>query len=142
MAKNLILKVGVKGAKKSVAGLKNVSSAIGGIGVKAGIATAGLSVLSTKLAGDFQKSLFEISTLTNDFSDRALTKMSRELRNASASSGLALSSLSKAKYDIVSAGFSGAAESAEVLSATTKLAVGGVTSAAEVLGKCYLLLKV
>ncbi len=131
MAKNLILKVGQKGAKKTAGALKSVGGAIGSIGTKAAIATAGIGVLSTKLAGDFQKSLFEVSTLTNDFSDVALKKMSRELMSVASSSGLALSSISKAKYDIVSAGFSGAADSAAVLGASAKLAVGGVTSAAE-----------
>ena len=131
MAKNLILKVGQKGAKKTRSALNSVGGAIGSIGVKASIATTGLSALSTKLAGDFQKSLFEVSTLTNDFSDVALKKMSRELMSVASSSGLALSSVSKAKYDIVSAGFGGAAESAAVLSASAELAVGGVTSAAE-----------
>ena len=57
--------------------------------------------------------------------------MSNELRSVSASSGLALDSLSKARYDIVSAGFSEAADSAAVLDASARLAVGGVTSAAE-----------
>ena len=131
MAKNLILKISEKGAKKTTTALKNVGSAVGSIGVKAGIATAGLATLSAKLAGDFQQSLLEVSTLTGDFSDVALKKMSRELRQVASSSGLALDSISKAKYDIVSAGFSGAAESAEILRVSTDLAVGGVTSAAE-----------
>tara|TARA_R100001163_G_C5067080_1_gene205942 strand:- start:588 stop:2702 length:2115 start_codon:yes stop_codon:yes gene_type:complete len=131
MAKNLILKVSEKGAKKTATALKSVGSAVKDVGVKAGIATAGIGVLSAKLAGDFQKSLLEVSTLTGDFSDVALKKMSRELRQVASDSGLALDSISKAKYDIVSAGFSGAAESAEVLRVSAQLAVGGVTSAAE-----------
>ena len=131
MAKNLILRVGVKGTQKALGGLKSVGNAVGGIGIKAGIATAGLATLSAKLAGDFQKSLLEVSTLTGDFSDVALKKMSKELRQVASDSGLALGSISKAKYDIVSAGFSSAAESAEVLRVSAELAVGGVTSAAE-----------
>jgi len=131
MAKNLILKVSEKGAKKTANALKSVGSAVKDVGVKAGIATAGIGVLSAKLAGDFQKSLLEVSTLTGDFSDVALKKMSRELRQVASDSGLALGSISKAKYDIVSAGFSSAAESAEVLRVSAQLAVGGVTSAAE-----------
>ena len=131
MAKNLILRVGVKGTQKALGGLKSVGNAVGGIGIKAGVATAGLATLSAKLAGDFQKSLLEVSTLTGDFSDVALKKMSKELRQVASDSGLALGSISKAKYDIVSAGFSSAAESAEVLRVSAELAVGGVTSAAE-----------
>jgi len=131
MAKNLILKISEKGAKKTATALKSVGSAVKDVGIKAGVATAGIGVLSAKLSGDFQKSLLEVSTLTGDFSDVALKKMSRELRQVASSSGLALDSISKAKYDIVSAGFSNAAESAEILSVSTELAVGGVTSAAE-----------
>ena len=57
--------------------------------------------------------------------------MSKELRSVAISSGVALDSLSKAKYDIVSAGFSSVADSAEVLEVSSRLAVGGVTSVAE-----------
>ena len=131
MAKNLILKVGIKGANKTTGALKSVGSAVTSIGVKAGIATAGVGVLSTKLAGDFQKSLLEISTLLGKTTTKDLDRMSKELRSVAISSGVALDSLSKAKYDIVSAGFSSVADSAEVLSVSSKLAVGGVTSVAE-----------
>ncbi len=131
MAKNLILKVSEKGAKKTASALKSVGGAVSDIGKKAGIATAGIGLLSTKLAGDFQKNLFEVGTLMKDFNNVQLKQMSKELRNVASSSGLALSSISKAKYDIVSAGFSNAADSAEVLKASAELAVGGVTSAAE-----------
>ncbi len=131
MAKNLILKVAEKGAKKTASALKSVGGAVSDIGKKASIATAGIGLLSTKLAGDFQKNLFEVGTLMKDFNNVQLKQMSKELRNVASSSGLALGSISKAKYDIVSAGFSNAADSAEVLEASAQLAVGGVTSAAE-----------
>jgi TP901 family phage tail tape measure protein len=82
------------------------------------------------LAGDFSKSLREISTLMDNVTEKDIKKMSKELRVLSGASGLALDSLSKAKYDIVSAGFANAADSAEVLAVSAKLAVGGVTTAA------------
>lgn len=131
MAKNLILKVGIKGARKTTGALKSVGSAVTSIGIKAGIATAGFGAFSTKLAGDFQKSLLEVSTLLNKTTSKDLDTMSRELRSVAISSGVALDSLAKAKYDIVSAGFSSAADSAKVLGVSSKLAVGGVTSVAE-----------
>jgi TP901 family phage tail tape measure protein len=131
MAKNLILKVGIKGAKKTTGALKSVGSAVTSIGIKAGIATAGFGAFSTKLAGDFQKSLLEVSTLLEKTTNRDLDKMSKELRAVAMSSGVALDSLAKAKYDIVSAGFSSVADSAEVLRVSSDLAVGGVTSVAE-----------
>ena len=131
MAKNLIVKVGIKGAKKSVGALKSVGGAVSFVGKASAVTGAGVAALSTKLAGDFQKSLLEISTLMKGTTERDLRVMSKELRAVAVSSGVALDSLSKAKYDIVSAGFSSAAESAEVLNVASKLAVGGVTSVAE-----------
>ena len=119
-----------KGLGKASAGLKGLGRGLGGLVKGAALAGAGIAALSVKLAGDFQKSLKEIGTLMGGLTDKQFKDMSRELRHLSQVSGLALSSLSKAKYDVVSAGFAGAADSAKILSATTRLAVGGVTSAA------------
>ena len=136
-AKQVVLLVKAKGAKVAKRALKGVGSVLKGIGSAAAGVTkataimgAGFAALSTKLAGDFQKNLLEVSTLM-DTSAFNMKKMSAELRNAAGASGLALSSLSKAKYDIVSAGFGGVSESAQVLKTSMELAVGGVTSAAE-----------
>jgi len=114
--------------------LKNAVSGVGRglVGLTKGTALAGAAIgaLSVKLAGDFSKRLAEVSTLMDNTSEKSIKQMGKELRLLSQTSGLALSSLSKAKYDIVSAGFSGAAQSAQVLAASSQLAVGGVTSAA------------
>tara|TARA_R100001443_G_scaffold56496_1_gene67446 strand:- start:375 stop:2360 length:1986 start_codon:yes stop_codon:yes gene_type:complete len=131
MAKNVVIKITQKGAKKTTKALKSVGGAVASVGTKATLVTGGIAALSTKLAGDFQKNLLEVSTLMGKTTNKELANMSRELRLVSQTSGLALSSLSKAKYDIVSAGFSSAAESSKVLAVSAKLAVGGVTSAAE-----------
>ena len=130
MAKNIVLKITQKGASKTAGALKSLTSSAASLGAKVGLVSAGFGALSVKLAGDFQKSLLEVSTLMTKTNDQTLPNLSRELRSVAGSSGLALSSLSKAKYDIVSAGFAGAAESAKILDASAKLAVGGVTSAA------------
>lgn len=130
MAKKIELKVALKGAKKAAGGLKNLTVGLAGMAAKSSLVGAGFATLSVKLAGDFQKSLLEVSTLMKNVNENTLPRMSRELRLVSSSSGLALSSISKAKYDIVSAGFSNAAASAEILNASAQLAVGGVTSAA------------
>ena len=129
--KNVILKVGAKGVKGTVTGLKKVSGSLASIGKKAAIVGAGFTALSTKLAGDFQKNLLEISTLLKDDVDKSLKTIDKSLRNAASASGLALDSLSKAQYDIISAGFGNASDSAIVLEQSMKLAVGGVTSAAQ-----------
>ena len=130
MPKNIVLKISQKGAAKTGQALKSVTGSVIRLGAKSSLVGAGFAVLSTKLAGDFQKSLLEVSTLMTNVNAKTLPNMSRELRAVASSSGLALSSISKAKYDIVSAGFSSAAESANVLAVASRLAVGGVTSAA------------
>ena len=130
MAKSVILKISEKGARKTTEALKGVTKSVVTLGKAAGIATTGFGILSVKLAGDFQKGLLEVSTLMKDFNSNDLPTLSKELRGVAASSGLALNSLTKAKYDIVSAGFSNASQSAILLDASAKLAVGGVTSAA------------
>ena len=119
-----------KGLGKATSGLKGLGRGLGGLVKGTALAGAGVAALSVKLAGDFQKSLKEVGTLMGGLTDRQMKDMSRELRHLSQTSGLALSSLSKAKYDVVSAGFANAADSAKILGATTRLAVGGVTSAA------------
>ncbi len=128
--KQIALKVTAKGAKKAKAVLDKVSTSITKLGKAAAVTAGAFSAFSIKLAGDFQKSLLEISTLM-DKNTFNLSKMSAELRKTAGASGLALSSLSKAKYDIVSAGFGGVSDSAKVLNTSMQLAVGGVTSAAE-----------
>jgi len=130
MPKNIVLKISQKGAAKTGKALKAVTGSVARLGAKSALVGAGFAALSTKLAGDFQKSLLEVSTLMNNVNAKTLPNMSRELRAVASASGLALSSISKAKYDIVSAGFSDAAESANVLAVASKLAVGGVTTAA------------
>lgn len=130
MAKNIVLKISQKGAKKTLSGVKSLSSGLANMSKASAVAGVGVGILSVKLAGDFQKSLLEVSTLMKNVNENTLPRMSRELRVVASSSGLALSSISKAKYDIVSAGFSNAAASAEILNASAQLAVGGVTSAA------------
>ena len=119
-----------KGLGKATSGLKGLGRGLGGLVKGTALAGAGVGILAAKLAGDFSKSLREVGTLMGGLTDRQMKDMSRELRHLSQTSGLALSSLSKAKYDVVSAGFANAADSAKILSATTRLAVGGVTSAA------------
>ena len=131
MMKEVVLKVTAKGVKGAANALKKVGASLTGLAKSASIVGAGFAALSTKLAGDFQKSLLEVSTLMDSKTSPSLKTMSKELRSVASSSGLALSSISKAKYDIGSAGFSIAADSALVLEASSRLAVGGVTSAAE-----------
>ena len=54
-SKNIIVRIGTKGAKPTLRVLKNVSGGLFDIGKKATLVGAGFSALSAKLAGDFQK---------------------------------------------------------------------------------------
>jgi len=128
--KKLLIKIGTKGGKAAKKSLNAIGGSLKKLTKITSVLGTGLAVVSTKLAGDFSKSLREVSTLMDNVAEKDIKKMSNELRQLSGTSGLALASLSKAKYDIVSAGFSKASDSANVLAVSTKLAVGGVTSAA------------
>ena len=89
-----------------------------------------LLVGSVKLAGDMGKGLREIGTLVGGLNDKEFRDMGQELQNIAAISGQAMDSLVKARYDIVSAGFTSAADSAMMLETASQLAMGGVTSVA------------
>ena len=118
-----------KGTDRAKNAVKSLGGGLKSLTKVSVLAGAGIAALSVKLAGDFSKNLREVSTLMDNTSEKSIKKMSKELRLLSQTSGLALSSLSKAKYDVVSAGFADASESAQILAASTQLAVGGVTSA-------------
>ncbi len=112
---------------RTIAGM---GRAIGGLGLKfakfgtiAGVAIAGISI---KLAADLGDGLREVGTLMGGLTDNQMKNMTKELESLAASSGKAIDTLVKAKYDIVSAGFTDAAESAELLKIAADLAVGGV----------------
>jgi len=93
MPKNIVLKISQKGAAKTGKALKAVTGSVARLGAKSALVGAGFAVLSTKLAGDFQKSLLEVSTLMNNVNAKTLPNMSRELRAVASASGLALSSI-------------------------------------------------
>jgi len=97
------------------------------LGVLAGTVLAGIGL---KLAKELDKGLREIGTLMGGLTDKEMKNMGKELMNIASLSGQAMSSLTKAKYDIVSAGFNDAASSAIVLQKASVIAVGGVTDMA------------
>ena len=94
---------------------------------KVALATVGLGVASIKMASDYQKGIAEITTLMGEVAPAAVKKMSDEIKDLAMSSGQALDKLTKARYDIVSAGFSDAADSAKLLEQATRTATAGVT---------------
>lgn len=92
------------------------------------IAFAAVTAGAAKMATDFDKRLREISTLVIGVTENDIKNMSREIRDLANVTGKSLDDIGKAKYDIISAGFTGMAESATLLNTSTRLAVGGVTS--------------
>jgi len=90
-----------------------VAAAMGGIGL-------------AKFAS-FDKSVREIGTLLDNVTERDIKRMGAEIERMSIRFGQSVEKMAKAKYDIISAGFTGAAESAKLLEVSSKLAAAGVT---------------
>ena len=137
--KSLIIKIGVQGGRKAVGALKGVTKGVIGLAKAAkntmfsmkGLAGAAGIGLATKAAGDFQKGLLELNTLiSRELTPKAMKQLRFNLLEVGRNTGQALAPLTKANYDIISAGFSGIAESAEVLSVSAKLATAGNTDVA------------
>jgi len=114
--------------------LRNVGARVVNLGiqfVKFGvIAATAIAGVSIKLAKDMDKGLREIGTLMGGLTNVQMKNMSDELMRIASTSGQAMNALTKAKYDIVSAGFTNAANSAIVLKQSAVIAVGGVTDMA------------
>ena len=114
--------LGAKGMGKAVAaGLTRFTGMTGaliglGVGIKASVSQ--FNALS--------KGVREVSTLVGGMTDKELADVRDELQGLAVDSGKAVEGLVKAKYDVISAGFTDAAESAGILAAATDLAVAGV----------------
>ena len=130
----MALRVSIIGKDKLTGTLRGIGrltkGLITGFGAWDRVIRSVLVVGSVKLAADMQKGLREIGTLVGGLTDGEMKRMGRELENIAARSGQAMSKLTKARYDIVSAGFTKAADSATLLSVSADLAVGGVTNVA------------
>lgn len=94
------------------------------------LVAAGVFTGAIVQAAKFEKGMAEISTLMRGVTKGAMAEMSNELRELAKQSGETLDSLVGAKYDIVSAGFQDAADSAKVLDASVRLGIAGVSDAA------------
>lgn len=132
---------GIKSIHKSSSGLSSVFGEMGGLISGAFTASSIVAVGAALLdvvdgASKVDKGVREIGTLMGGLSDGEIKRMKEELSALSITSGQAMDSLVKARYDIVSSGFTDAADSALILEQSAKLAVGGVTevsTAADVL---------
>lgn len=91
------------------------------------VAAAAIAGISIKMAADMEKGIREIGTLMGGLTNNEMRAMGQELEVIASRTGQAMDLLTKARYDIVSAGFSSAAESAELLRVSADLATAGVT---------------
>lgn len=113
------------GLKKSQANWKK----LGTTAMAAGTVTlAGLG-LATRGAMEFEAAMAEVSTLV-DTNVVDMKKMSNTARDLASKYRQMPVDVARGFYPIVSAGFSGAAESTAVLTGALKLAIGGVTDTA------------
>ena len=102
--------------KKSIGGLKTAFAGLAGVAGLGAVANAALK---------FEKSMAEISTILDD-SESKMGRVSKAVRDVSIAFGQTQSSTAKAQYDIISAGFQDAADSANVLDVSARLATAGV----------------
>jgi TP901 family phage tail tape measure protein len=134
--KNLLIKVGVDGTRSAIGALKGVAGAIGNVAKSAvraltsiqafaGVAGLGLAV---RQAGKFQQGLLELNTLIDrDLNRKSLKQLSVNLQFVARETGQSLGALTRANYDIISAGFADVADSAILLANASKLATAGNT---------------
>lgn len=82
-------------------------------------------VAATKAAADFEKSIAEVSTLLDDTS--SLDSMTDSVKSLAKEFGQAPTAQAEALYQIISSGAEAGAEATDILTASNKLAVGGLT---------------
>ena len=132
-----ILVAKAQGAGEVKRKFDGIGKSVGGLTTKvlglAGAYYAGKGLINafktaTRIAGDFEEGLKEIQTLTGG-STKEFNAMSKSLQSLAVQGGQSLAKLSKAQYDIVSAGFQ-ASDATKVLEASMRLAVGGVSDVA------------
>ncbi len=113
-----------KGIKSATGSLKNFA---GGIAAAFGAREiARFTKESVQQFAKFEKGMLEVSTLAN-FSSKQLRKMGDETLSMSRKFGQGFDKLTKARYDIVSAGFASVSEQTKLLDVANKAAIGGVT---------------
>jgi TP901 family phage tail tape measure protein len=85
-----------------------------------------VGVKAVKAFAAFEKGMAEVGTLTN-FSSKQMRQMSQETLKLTAKFGQTTEVMTKARYDIVSAGFADITEQTQLLTKANELAIAGVT---------------
>jgi len=90
-----------------------------------GVGVTAIMAIAVKQAVEFEKAMDEVSTLVGDTTN--MDKLTNSVRAVSREFGQAPVEQAKALYQIISAGAETAAEQMTLLTASNKLAIGGVT---------------
>lgn len=85
----------------------------------------GLGAAALKMAGDFGTAMAEVNTLVSD--DSMMGPLTQSVKDLSKQFGKMPTEQAAALYQIISAGASTAAQATDILTASNKLAIGGVT---------------
>ena len=123
---NNVLEIIINGTNRAGPAFKQAAVQATRMGIAVGLAFTAATIR----AGKFEKGLAEISTLLDGDVTQSIRQIRGELLDLSTEFGQSIGKMTKARYDIISAGFTNAAESAEVLRAASKLAVAGVSDVA------------
>lgn len=118
------------GLKKAETGVKRFSSRIKSINSSQVLALGGAAFAIDRLAtkyANFDTKIREITTLLQDSTEQTVKDLRSEIQTTAIQFGQSLDDMAKAKYDIISAGFTKSADSAILLQKSAQLAVGGVT---------------
>jgi len=119
-----------KGFQEAEDRSKMLGAAVAEVGSR--LKTLGLSAtfagtLAVNEFAKFDTGVREIGTLLDGVTDNVLSAMRNELSAMSIQFGQAIDKMTKARYDVVSAGFTDASDSAILLSESAKLATAGVS---------------
>lgn len=113
-------------AARSRAAMKKSFVAIGQFAVLAGVAVAAGLTRSFKAFASFDKGMREVGTLSQ-FSAKQMRIMSSETKKMAMTFGQEIQKLTKARYDVVSAGFADITDQTKLLTQANKAAIAGVT---------------
>lgn len=130
IARNLT-KRGVKDAEKTI---KQLNRAVDQMAFRmkvAGAAAVGLGVMAVREFANFDRKVREIGTLLGGLTQDQIKEMGNEIRHTAIEFGQSFDAMAKARYDIVSAGFTKASDSAIMLRESAKLAVAGVAEVSQ-----------
>jgi len=135
MANELLIKVGLRGARTVQSGLKGLARSVGAttkavgrfaLNWKTALVSVGALAGALKTASKFADGMREIQSIGGQTSDELKT-LGNEIRNVSAEFGQDFSATTKAQYDIISAGVKGTENQLATLRAASSLAVAGVS---------------